>query len=232
MNRKIIKKIVQLGGIDVRRYDKTGRLHHKLYNKFRNYTMIQEDLFVANLDLASRYLNVSGDIVECGVWRGGMVAAIAEIAGPSKAFHLFDSFEGLPKATEIDGEAALAWQKDTTSKEYYDNCSADVSFAVEAMKLSGHNNHKIYQGWFENTLPKYSGGPISILRLDGDWYESVRDCLDALFPKVSMGGLIIVDDYYAWDGCARAVHDYLSESKSTSRVHQWADQVAYIIKKN
>lgn len=232
MAKRLIKKIVRLGGIDVRRYDKVHDHYRKLYHKFKRHTMIPEDVFATNLDLAGKFLQVEGDIVECGVWRGGMIAALAEIAGPSKTVHLFDSFEGLPKAEEIDGEAALAWQSNTTSSEYYDNCAAELSFAVEAMKLAGHDNYKIYKGWFKNTLPDYDGGSISILRLDGDWYESVKDCLEALFPKVSSGGLVIIDDYYAWDGCARAVHDYLSVSKSASRLHQWGDQVAYIIKKN
>jgi len=230
--KKLIKKIAQLGGIDVTRYDKSRHRYRELYKKFGSYTMIPEGAFAANLDLASGFLNVEGCIVECGVWRGGMVAALAEIADPSKTVHLFDSFEGLPKATEIDGEAALAWQRDTRSKEYYNNCAAEVSFAVAAMKLAGRDNYKVHQGWFRDTLPKYDGGPISILRLDGDWYESVKDCLEWLFPKVSTGGLVIIDDYYAWDGCTKAVHDYLSVSRAVSRIYQWRNEVAYIIKKN
>ena len=74
---------------------------------------------------------------------------------------------------------------------------------------------------------------IAILRLDGDWDAySVKECLVKLFPLVSENGLVIIDDYYTWDGCSKAVHDYLSEVKSPSRVFQWKNQVAYIIRKS
>ena len=146
--------------------------------------------------------------------------------------HLFDSFEGLPPAKEIDGVAALTWQHDTQSDNYHSNCSADESFVIEAMRLASHPHYRLYKGWFEDTLSGYPKHSIGILRLDGDWYDSTLACLKALFPLVENGGIIILDDYYTWDGCARAVHDYLSQVKSTSRIYQWNDQVPYIQKRN
>ncbi|HNP99483.1 MAG TPA: TylF/MycF/NovP-related O-methyltransferase, partial [Bacteroidia bacterium] len=71
---------------------------------------------------------------------------------------------------------------------------------------------------------------ISLLRLDGDWYESTYTCLEAFYPKVSDGGYIVIDDYYQWEGCAKAVHDYLSKHQLSDRIHQTAHGVAYIIK--
>jgi O-methyltransferase len=76
----------------------------------------------------------------------------------------------------------------------------------------------IYKGWFEETLGKYPGAEIAVLRLDGDWYESTMTCLDQLFPYVSFGGIVLLDDYDAWDGCALATHDFLSKNKSRSRL--------------
>jgi O-methyltransferase len=76
-------------------------------------------------------------------------------------------------------------------------------------------------GCFFETLPKcYYPSGISLLRMDGYWRESKIDILEHLFPKVSYGGLIIVDDYHTWDGCARALHDYLSKHSRTERIRE------------
>jgi len=75
---------------------------------------------------------------------------------------------------------------------------------------------------FDDTISKYRDeiGPISLLRLDGDWYKSIKCCLDELAAQVVPGGVIILDDYYAWEGCARATHDYLAEIKSPLRIRE------------
>src|ERR1051325_7672468 len=130
MAKKVIKRMLQLGGIEVSRHNPVTSEYRKLFNKYRDYTMIPEGEFIVNLDLVHKFLNIKGDIVECGVWKGGMTAAIAELSNEQKMVHLFDSFEGLPPAKEIDGEAALAWQSNTTAPNYYDNCTADESFAI------------------------------------------------------------------------------------------------------
>jgi hypothetical protein len=65
-----------------------------------------------------------------------------------------------------------------------------------------------HEGWFQDTIPKVVMGPIALLRLDGDLYESTKVCLEGLYPKVSKGGWVIVDDY-ALTGCRKAVHEYL-----------------------
>ncbi|MBX2917510.1 MAG: class I SAM-dependent methyltransferase [Cyclobacteriaceae bacterium] len=232
MTKKLIKGLGKAVGVDVRRYNRETDTFKSLHRKYHDYTMIPEDAFVCNLQLCTKFFTVPGDVVECGVWRGGMIAAIAELSGNTRRVHLFDSFEGLPEAKEIDGKEALQWQANKTSPHYYNNCYADESFALNALKLAAHTNFQIYKGWFQNTLSTYQGNPIAILRLDGDWYDSVKVCLEKLYPLVSEGGLIIIDDYYTWDGCSKAIHDYLSEIKSASRVFQWNNQVGYIIKKS
>lgn len=150
-----------------------------------------------------------------------MSAAIAEIMGPDRDYFLFDSFEGLPPATEEDGEDAKRWQADTSSPTYYDNCSASIDFAQKAMSLSGAPNYKIIKGWFEDTVVGFvPPNPIAILRLDGDWYDSTMVVLDSQFKYLASDGIVIVDDYYSWDGCSRAVHDFLSKNQLTARITQ------------
>lgn len=230
MRKKIVKKIFQAAGLQVSRYDASIEMYEYLYEKYKQFTMVPKDWFTLNLELCHQYKDLEGSFVECGVWRGGMSAAIAEILSEEKKIHLFDSFEGLPKAKEIDGVAALKWQSNTEDPMYCENCKAEKKFAEEAMLLSGRSNVEIHEGWFDQTLPEFTKSPISILRLDADWYDSTIVCLDQLFPHVVKGGIIIIDDYYTWDGCSKAVHDYLSRQQSKSRVLQWYNRIAYILK--
>ncbi len=181
MSKRFIHRLLQYFGLEIRRHDGALEKYAGLYKRYDQLTMIPEHSFILNLELCDAFRHVNGDYVECGVWRGGMSAAIAEVLGPGRQIHLFDSFEGLPPARDIDGREALVWQHDTTSAGYHDN---------------------------------------------------IMICLDHLFPKVAEGGIVLLDDYYTWDGCAKAVHDYLSKTKSPSRLHQWNNHVPFIIKKN
>lgn len=205
--------------------------YQRIFIKYREYTMIPQQTYIENLWLSKKVSQIEGDIVECGVWRGGMIAGIAELMGNNRTYYLFDSFEGLPEAKEIDGKTAIEWQNDKESPHFYDNCKIDISFAEEAMKLSGISKFKIIKGWFSEILPSilFNNG-ISLLRLDADWYDSTFECLENLYPKVVAGGLIIIDDYYVWDGCAKAVHDYLSIHKLSDRICCSEYGVCYMIK--
>jgi O-methyltransferase len=226
--RKILKSI----GISVSILPERLKRYEMLFEKYKDYTMIPRESFITNLELCGRFAAVPGDYVECGVWRAGMSGAIAEVLGPGKKVHLFDSYQGLPPAKEIDGKAALAWQKDTASPGFYDNCAADKETSIKVMRMAGHSNYEIHEGWFQDTLPKALIDRISILRLDGDWFDSIYSCLEFLYPKVSASGLIIVDDYPAWDGCSRAVHKYLADVNSISRIREEAATVSYIVKRD
>jgi len=193
----------------------------RIYARFRDFTMIPKEIYTANLALAQELRDVPGAVVECGVWRGGMSAGIADILGPDRDYFLFDSFEGLPPAQPIDGSSALAWQAAKDSASYFDNCRAEADYAHRAMSASAAIRFHLVKGWFNETLPEFRPpAPISILRLDGDWYDSTLACLESLAKHMSPKGIIIVDDYYTWDGCSRAVHDFLSSRKLLSRITQ------------
>lgn len=191
-----------------------------LHHKYREFTMAPAVDFWHNMLIVDSNRHVAGCVVECGVWRGGMSAGMAEVLGPEREYFLFDSFEGLPAATERDGESASKWQQDTGSETYFDNCRAPVEFAEQAMRMSGVPSYRIVKGWFENTLPGFAPPPIAVLRLDGDWYDSTMTILETLFHHLAPGGVAIVDDYFAWDGCSQAVHDFLSRNRSRARITQ------------
>jgi O-methyltransferase len=203
---------------------------YRIHTRFTDLTMVPRDSYVDNLELARMPSSVPGCIVECGVWRGGMSGGIANILGPSRKYFLLDSFEGLPPAKEVDGKTAIEWQADKSAHSYYDNCKAEESYASEAMKRAGVTDFQLIKGWFSDTVPQLKlPEPIALLRLDGDWYDSTMVCLDHLFDKVVPGGVIIIDDYFAWDGCSRAVHDFLSKRSATERLRT-NGRVCYMVK--
>jgi O-methyltransferase len=183
--------------------------HGKIFEKYQAYTMIPKQIYTENLALAKLVDKVPGSIVECGTWRGGMIAGIADVLGANRAYYLYDSFEGLPAPTTADGEKAVTYQSATEDPLYYDNCTASEDEAKAAMQLSVAVNYRLIKGWFDDTLP--SNPPveaIALLRLDGDWYESTKCILDNFAPRVVSGGMVVIDDYYYWQGCTRAVNEY------------------------
>ena len=154
----------------------------KIYAEVQDYTMVAEGVFCDNLQLAEGVHNIPGCVVECGVWRGGMSAGLACILGDNREYYLFDSFVGLPQAREIDGANAIAYQQDTSSPVYYDNCAASAEFAQKAMNMVGAKRFHLMPGFFNKTLPEFHlEEDIALLRLDGDWYD-----LDLCLPEISL----------------------------------------------
>jgi hypothetical protein len=175
--------------------------------------------------------------VECGTWRGGMIAALAETlsGGARREFVLVDSFQGLPPAGEIDGAAARAWQDDPDAPDHHDNCRASREEASESMRMAGVDATFI-EGWFDDTVPTYAAEEhpdIALLRLDADWYDSTIVCLRHLFPLVVPGGVVIIDDYGVgvFDGCTRAVHDFLSEFEAREFLRRTQHGVTYMVRR-
>ena len=191
--------------------------------------MIPEAQFADNLWLCREGPLPPGCVIECGVWRGGMSAAMAEVLGPARQYYLFDSFEGLPPADAAkDGARAV---RQASSVDPARRLVAEMRWAEQAMRLSGVPRYELVTGWFKDTLATFTPPePVAVLRLDGDWYDSTMQCLTVLYPHVPRGGLVLIDDYYVWDGCARAVHEYLSQHPGQDRIQQTPAGVAYIHK--
>lgn len=179
-------------------------------------------------DMAVKYKDSPGVYVECGVAAGAQVIAMAAGA-PNKTIYAFDSFQGIPLPSNKDDqmpgivklsktEQALLPDPGKQVLESTGATSVPLQDVVQHIKNAGVGINKIYfiEGWFEETLPEFECPPISILRLDGDLYNSTYVCLKYLYHKVIKGGIVIIDDY-ALSGCRRAVYDYfaaLPESQS------------------
>ena len=210
----------------------------QLVERARPYSMAAEPVL---RDLVGRVhgvldAGVPGAFVECGTWRGGSSFLMAEIlrrrGETGRTVWMLDSFEGLPPPRDIDGPGAARYAADTDSPDYYDNCRAaveEVRAAARDLGLEGVT--EIVPGWFDQTLPQVKDriGPIAILRIDCDWYDPVLLCLETLYDQVVEGGILIIDDYYVWDGAAIALHEFLAARKLPLRVHE-AAQVAVLRK--
>jgi len=166
---------------------------------------------------------VPGSFVECGVWKGGSSAIMAlamKDAGQHRPLHLFDSFEGLPEPGEKDGDQAAAYSggRKEGKLSSINLCRAGLEevrhFIVDKIGMPEKLAH-FHVGWFQNTVPAEAAsvGPIALLRLDGDWYDSTKICLENLYPLLSPGGIIILDDYFAWEGCRKATDEYRAANK-------------------
>jgi O-methyltransferase len=156
--------------------------------------------------------NVEGDFIETGVWRGGatilMKAVLKELKIENRKIWLADSFEGLPKPN------CLIY-KDDRGNILYKQRILKVSKEEVQMNFLQYDlldeNVLFLEGWFKDTLPKARIKKLSLLRLDGDLYESTIISLQHLYPKLSPGGFIIIDDYYAFKNCKKAVDDFRRE---------------------
>jgi O-methyltransferase len=193
--------------------------------KARPYTMTSPERLFA-LVQSVRYLassGITGDIVECGVWRGGSMMAAAltlvECGDVSRDLFLFDTFDGMAAPTErdvaIDGRSAGKLLQ-AHQKTEYDSvwCYATLNTVKDAMAATGYRAEAIHyiEGKVEVTIPRHAPTKIALLRLDTDWYESTRHEMEHLFPRLVKGGVLIIDDYGHWKGARQAVDEYLSSN--------------------
>jgi hypothetical protein len=191
----------------------------------RPYTMTSDQRVAALCD-AVRYVvsnRIPGDIVECGVWKGGSMMAVArtllESRDNTRHLHLFDTFDGMTAPTGEDvaltGETAADLMAASTDREDAESvwCRAPLDVVRQAMASVGYDGSKIHyiEGRVEDTIPDSAPERIALLRLDTDWYESTRHEMIHLFPRLCVGGVLILDDYGHWLGARRAVDEYLQE---------------------
>lgn len=157
---------------------------------------------------------IEGDIVECGVWRGGqMMAAAMTLAGMGslhRDLYLFDTFAGMSPPSEVDVDYA-----GRTGSSYLRRSGHVAVVPLEQVQVNmaktayPADKIKYVKGRVEDTVPGQAPERIALLRLDTDWYESTRHELVHLFPRVTPYGVVIIDDYGHFKGSQKAVDEYL-----------------------
>ncbi|MDH5677024.1 MAG: TylF/MycF family methyltransferase [Nitrospinota bacterium] len=199
-----------------------------IYEKSKTFSMTSAERMYA-LYQAVRYLNaanIEGDIVECGVWRGGSMMIVANTLlaenVSDRNLYLFDTFEGLPRPDEqvdidIWGNRAIdGWlPKSSGDDEKSHWAEASIEDVQANMLSTGYPQEHIryVKGMVERTIPDEAPEKISLLRLDTDWYQSTVHELEHLFDRITSGGVLIIDDYGQFLGAKKAVDEFISNRK-------------------
>jgi hypothetical protein len=179
------------------------------------YTMTTSDRIISLYKTLEsvRIDNIDGDIVECGVWKGGNILGCMEYSqhySMNKRIWLYDTFSGMTtsESVDIDYEGKLG-------KSFEGDCISPLEEVMSILGTSSYPSDKLTYvvGDVCETLLDKNNIPnkISILRLDTDWYSSTKIELEILFPKIVKDGYLIIDDYGHWKGCKKAVDEFFTE---------------------
>jgi predicted O-methyltransferase YrrM len=196
----------------------------QVYADCRDYTMTSMSRMYA-LHQAVRHVldrGVPGDLVECGVWRGGssmvMAKALAAAGDADRRLYLYDTYEGMSEPTDRDRDPGGRSAEDLLRTHDKD----DPIWAEASLEEVRHNlstcgldpdRVEFVKGKVEDTIPATLPSKIALLRLDTDWYESTRHELEHMFPLLVPGGVLIIDDYGHWQGARTAVDEYFAEHR-------------------
>jgi hypothetical protein len=172
---------------------------------------------------------IPGDIVECGVWRGGSMMAIALTllrVGGLRRLWLYDTFSGMtpPGSEDMDFQGRSA--KDVLAQENPENSviwgKSSLAEVRANLANTGYPAEQIefVVGQVEDTLPFQTPASIALLRLDTDWFQSTFHELTHLWPRLADGGILIVDDYGDWVGAKKAVDEYFVRSGLRPLLHR------------
>jgi hypothetical protein len=239
-------------GIDVRRCNLNDRgevvdpqvwseltsADRAIIDRAAGFTMTSSENLAALVD-AIRYLiraQVPGAFVECGVWRGGSMMAAAltllDQNDRSRDLYLFDTFQGVPPPSDKDKDPSGRPAAEVMRERPDPNapggtwCYASLDDVRSNMTSTGYPADRIryVEGKVEDTIPSAAPEQIALLRLDTDWYESTRHELIHLFPRLSNGGVLVLDDYGDWQGARQATDEYFAAHPETpvllTRVHR------------
>lgn len=191
----------------------------RIINRCKPFTMTSTERLVTAMRAVDYIVQhrIPGDIVECGVWRGGSSMAMAlTLAGrgdTSRNLYLYDTFEGMtaPGGDDLDLEGGTAEEVMARDPVNF-KCVASFEDVKRNIRSTGYPASRIHmvKGPVEDTIPGTIPPAVAILRLDTDWYESTRHEMQHLYPLLTVSGIIIIDDYGHWKGARKAVDEYVA----------------------
>jgi asparagine synthase (glutamine-hydrolysing) len=168
---------------------------------------------------------VSGIVIEAGCAWGGSAIVIASAKSRARPFYVFDVFGMIPPPSEQDGADVHRRYKEIKNglsaglngRKYYGYEANLFDQVIDNFRRHGlpidENEIRLVQGLFQDTLDIQE--PVAFAHIDGDWYESVRTCLERIAPHLVRGGVIVIDDYDAWSGCRKAVNEYFEDKRDS-----------------
>lgn len=230
MIKAAIHKTFRLFGLDIIQFPAQEQAYPpdfrndeaEIIREVRPWTMTSAERIYALIQ-AVRYVSASdiaGDIVECGVWKGGSMAAIArtllQLQDVKRDLYLFDTFEGMPEPTTKDIDYSGKSAAEVLREDSGTRCAeAPLERVKEVLYGTGYPRERIHfvRGRVEETIPASAPDSISLLRLDTDWYASTKHELVHLFPRLAHAGVIIIDDYGHWKGSREACDEYFTQNR-------------------
>jgi len=220
--RKVGLQISRLSSGETRLPIEASAQDAELINSLKGFTMTSSERLWSLINAVRHVVDnqIPGDLVECGVWRGGSVMAMAKelsfLGVSDRRIWLYDTFAGMTDPTSFDVEAGsgvtaanmLSWTEVADGDNVW--CVAGLQDVRENVRSTGYpfENFTFVEGDVSETLKSDVPDSISLLRLDTDWYESTRTELEVLYPRLSVGGVCIFDDYGHWQGARKAVDEY------------------------
>ena len=190
-----------------------------IIRRVRPFTMTSPARIAAVCDAIS-YIVIEGDVVECGVYKGGssMAAALRlkQSGQTNRNLHLFDTFSGMTAPTEHDRSSTSGFAASDLLSASPEHADVVAKAGLEEVRINMTSTEypsdrvRFVIGPVERTLPEFAPEKIAVLRLDTDWFASTKHELVHLFPRLSEGGVLIVDDYGAWEGSKKATDEYFS----------------------
>ncbi|MFA5050695.1 MAG: TylF/MycF/NovP-related O-methyltransferase [Patescibacteria group bacterium] len=209
--------------------DKKNLKKTKIIYRVMPYSLVGEKGLAQTYDLVEKVVdnNLEGGLVECGVAQGGCAALMASLIfeknNQTRKLWLCDSYEGLPDPTKEDFDQKMCSTGTHTQPMDKGFCLGTLE-QVKQLMLETFNFPKdkiiFVKGWFKDTLPLKNKeiGKIAILRIDADWYDSTKECLEYLYDQVVAKGFIIIDDYGTCFGCQKAVDEFLASRGLTVEI--------------
>lgn len=235
--KQTMKSAFRLFGVDIVRHRKTSEKYPELpldFDEFstRVFRSVEEHTMtsperVYSLIEAVKYVvknGIGGDFVECGVWKGGSVMVMAmtllEMGETGRDIYLYDTFAGMSSPTDADVSykgtpARDKYASTLITDELSEWCLSPLEEVRRNVLSTGYPEERFHfiEGKVEETIPGVMPDPIALLRLDTDWYESTKHELVHLYPGVSAGGVVIIDDYGQWQGARKAVDEYIAAGR-------------------
>ena len=231
---KLINLLLKRFGLKIKRFTPSGEVFTamdassvdlKIYQSVSSFTLADPDP-ILSLIQSVRYVienKTEGDFVECGTWRGGCAMAIAltllDLGVTNRVIWVYDTFTGMTEPSALDfvndkhrtsGKELLQKYNSLTTESDWERVSLEG--VRQSLISTGYpiQNFRLVKGSVLDTLDLDLPEVVCLLRLDTDWYDSTKKELEVIYPKLSEGGVCIVDDYGAWAGSKQAVDEYFS----------------------
>lgn len=224
--RNYFKRIARRFGYELRPYQlfppDVTPAEAEIYRQCDGFTMTSIERLVT-LTRSVEYLvrnSIAGAFVECGVWRGGSMMAVAltlrRLGATDRQLYLYDTFTGMAAPSghdrRYDGRPAAELLAGASNEAWIRAC-ADLADVKANLASTGYPMDQIrfIQGKVEDTIPAQIPTKICLLRLDTDWYESTRHELVHLYPRLARHGVLIIDDYGHWRGAREATDEFFRD---------------------